>query len=556
MKKRKPTKTSLTDPLQIASVKPPGADGAIGVTFCPGKWDHEAQNGPWERDLAVDVAAIRKWGAAVVVCLLTPKELPMLEVEGLPRAVCAAGMAWLHLPIVDVGVPDAEFERAWAHASPWLQDLLRAGQRVLVHCKGGLGRTGTIAARLLVEMGEAPAEAMRRVREVRPKAIETRAQEQHVEGVAARIASRGTKGGGGALSLRERLFGCLLGGAVGDALGAPVEFLALGEIRRCFGERGVRDFAPAYGRLGAITDDTQMTLFTAEGLIRASVRGALKGICNGAAVVWRAYLRWLETQGEKAPVAEDCDIRDGWLFGVAGLRTRRAPGNTCLGALRSGRMGTIEEPINDSKGCGTVMRVAPVAVLGPGKDDLDWVFRFGAETGAITHGHPSGYLAAGAFAVIVAELLEGTALPKAVDSARTILARHERAEEVLEAIDRAVALAREGVPTPERLETLGGAWVAEEAVAVAIAAAWNAASFEDGVSLAVSHSGDSDSTGAMAGNLLGAMLGREAIPKRWLDALELRDVIERVGEDLCACYFGDGDPPWDPEEAWERYPGF
>jgi ADP-ribosylglycohydrolase len=218
-------------------------------------------------------------------------------------------------------------------------------------------------------------------------------------------------------------------------------------------------------------------------------------------------------------------------------------------------MGTIDEPINDSKGCGTVMRVAPVGVLGPAREDLDEVFALGCETGAITHGHPSGFLAAGAFAVIVAELLDGRSLPKAVHAARAILTRHEGADEVLEAIENAVELVRDGAPTPEALETLGGAWVAEEAVAIAIAAAWNTESFEDGVSAAVTHGGDSDSTGAMAGNLLGAMLGREAIPERWLEALEMRDVIERVAMDLAACFLECDDPPQDAGDMTERYPG-
>jgi hypothetical protein len=94
-----------------------------------------------------------------------------------------------------------------------------------------------------------------------------------------------------------RILGCLLGGAVGDALGAPVEFRSLAEIHNRFGPEGVSTFASAYGREGAITDDTQMTLFTAEGLMRAHNRATSKGICSVPDVVWYAYLRWLHTQG-------------------------------------------------------------------------------------------------------------------------------------------------------------------------------------------------------------------------------------------------------------------
>src|SRR5579883_1882250 len=137
---------------------------------------------------------------------------------------------------------------------------------------------------------------------------------------------------------RDRFLGCLLGGAVGDALGAPVEFWSLAEIRGRLGPAGVTEYLPAYGRRGAITDDTQMTLFTAEGLLRADNRGREKGIADPLAVVHRAYLRWLRTQDERPPARPDPE--DGWLLALPELHSRRAPGNTCLSALRSGRVGT------------------------------------------------------------------------------------------------------------------------------------------------------------------------------------------------------------------------
>ena len=130
---------------------------------------------------------------------------------------------------------------------------------------------------------------------------------------------------------REEMFrGCLLGGACGDALGAPVEFLTLDEIVRNYGTGGIRDFDHAYGRVGAITDDTQMTLFTAEGLIRAWVRGSEKGICHVPSVVHDAYLRWLETQdGVESTLAGSSD-RSGWLIREPDLWAARAPGSPTL----------------------------------------------------------------------------------------------------------------------------------------------------------------------------------------------------------------------------------
>lgn len=146
-------------------------------------------------------------------------------------------------------------------------------------------------------------------------------------------------------AVRERFRGCLLGGAVGDALGAPVEFMSHAEIVRRFGANGIRDYAPAYGMSGAITDDTQMTLFTAEGLLRAHVRGCMRGLTTYAGVTDHAYLRWLETQGVKSPLEIG---RDGWLWGIKALHHRHAPGNTCMSSLKAKR--TFGEPaLNDSK---------------------------------------------------------------------------------------------------------------------------------------------------------------------------------------------------------------
>lgn len=342
-----------------------------------------------------------------------------------------------------------------------------------------------------------------------------------------------------------RIAGCLLGGAVGDALGAPVEFLSTRDIRARFGPGGVAEFAPAYGRAGAITDDTQMTLFTAEGCLRAVTRGTLRGLCHAPSVIYQAYLRWLRTQGETSPEPVGLREAPGWLLGVEALHARRAPGMTCLGALRSGRMGTVQEPVNDSKGCGGVMRVAPIGLVGWGDP-----FRRACEAAAVTHGHPSGYLAAGAFALMVERLVAGETTAAAVDAALNRVAQEPEHEEVMGALRSAVALAASGeAPTPEAVEGLGGGWVAEEALAIAVYCALAAGdAFARGVLLAVNHGGDSDSTGAIAGNLLGARLGAGAIPARWLDGLELRVVVERVAEDLVTRYRDD-------EAWWARYPG-
>ncbi|MGP6192403.1 MAG: cyclin-dependent kinase inhibitor 3 family protein [Vulcanimicrobiaceae bacterium] len=150
------------------------------MTLCPGKKDPDALTGSWDRDLGIDLDAIRHWGARAVVTLLDDRELSMLKVTSLGNEVRKRGMAWFQLPIVDTSVPDDEFERSWHVAGPMIRAILNGGERVLVHCRGGLGRAGTIAAQILVELGEEPVAAMRRVRQARPHAIENSAQEAYV----------------------------------------------------------------------------------------------------------------------------------------------------------------------------------------------------------------------------------------------------------------------------------------------------------------------------------------------------------------------------------------
>jgi ADP-ribosyl-[dinitrogen reductase] hydrolase len=178
-------RTSLTHPLEIAAVSAGPGRGRIGLTLCPGKYDPYAATGFWERDLGTDLEAIQAWGAAAVVTLIEEKELGLLRVERLGESARSLGMIWFHLPIADYSVPAGPFENQWHAAGRELRALLRAGRDVLVHCKGGLGRSGTIAARLLIELGTPPQAAIEAVRQARPGAIETRAQEAYVLAVTA-----------------------------------------------------------------------------------------------------------------------------------------------------------------------------------------------------------------------------------------------------------------------------------------------------------------------------------------------------------------------------------
>lgn len=347
-------------------------------------------------------------------------------------------------------------------------------------------------------------------------------------------------------STRERLLGCLLGGAVGDALGAPIEFLSLSEIRRRFGSRGLRDFGQAYGRVGAITDDTQMTMFTAEGLIRASNCQEDQGSVDTAVVLHRAYLRWLHTLGEPLPTSPDPLPLGGWLVEVGALHAARSPGNTCLSALRSGRMGRRNETINHSKGCGGIMRVAPVGFAPISADS----FSLGCDSAAITHGHPTGYLAAGFFAMLIELLQHGTPLRKAIAASSERLRQEPSHEECLVAVERALSLAGDSTPTAEAIEELGQGWIAEEALSIALFCSLVSWTFENAVLLAVNHGGDSDSTGSLTGNIMGTLLGINAIPQRWVAQVELRAELERLGLDLYERFYGAAAPDHGRYPPW------
>jgi ADP-ribosylglycohydrolase len=359
-------------------------------------------------------------------------------------------------------------------------------------------------------------------------------------------------------TVQGQFLGCLLGGAVGDALGAPVEFMRHAEILNRFGPGGITKYASAYGGLGTITDDTQMTLFTAEGLIRTLVRFKFRGITTLTGVVANAYLRWLRTQGERP--ARDVNVGvDGWLFQQHQLHNRRAPGNTCLSALKI--MPSLGEPArNDSKGCGGVMRVAPVGLMGW---NLGWdartAFRNGTDLAALTHGHPTGALTGGVLAVLVLALTDGASLQEGLTVAKAILRQEKGHEETLYAIEKAEVLATSDSSQSEAIAKLGQGWIAEEALAISIYCALVARNFKHGVILAVNHDGDSDSTGAITGNLLGAMYGMKAIPAEWLEPLELRGVITELAEDLYACEEWDVGEYSENKELnqriWQKYPG-
>lgn len=186
----RPTKTSMTHPLPLAAVEPPGG-GRILFTMCPGKIQPNAATGPWDRDLDTDMDAIRDAGATAMLTLMEEHEIVAcnLSIDRLRNASTSRSITWHHNPITDFQAPPDTWEQNWLVLGEELRGRLADGETVVLHCRGGRGRAGMVAARLLVELGIDPEDAIIQVRRARPEAIETPPQEAYVRTICA-IAKR------------------------------------------------------------------------------------------------------------------------------------------------------------------------------------------------------------------------------------------------------------------------------------------------------------------------------------------------------------------------------
>lgn len=385
--------------------------------------------------------------------------------------------------------------------------------------------------------------------------------------------------------------GALIGGAAGDALGYPVEFLHYGEIVSEYGMNGITSYQLTKG-VAEISDDTQMTLFTANGMLMGLTRSYMRGIgCAPEYYVDSAYQDWYYTQVdtyENRMTKSRCT----WLSALPQLYSRRAPGNTCLTAIREMLSG--HTPQNNSKGCGGVMRVSPWPLFCAchevryAVEDIDVA---GGEIARLTHKHPLGWIPAILLTHILYKVVaNGTFSTLAADEARSRFSQIvEEGLELLpnlkicnnvsevswdkelpigrvfpdaiqvqtDLVRKAMALARNNKDDIENIQHLGEGWVGEETLAIAIyAVARHIDNFEHTLVAAVNHDGDSDSTGAVAGNIIGAIVGYEAIPHKFKEHLELHDVILAISDDLHqGCIISDYDEMNTPEKHqwYERY---
>ena len=333
----------------------------------------------------------------------------------------------------------------------------------------------------------------------------------------------------------KKILGCLLGGAAGDALGYAIEFDSEKVIFKEYGKTGIREYE-LYGGKAIISDDTQMTLFAAEGILLAEDPYDYTDYIMSN---YQANREWLFTQDHTTKVKKKI-----WLTDIPELNARRAPGNTCLSALRTGKIYSIYEPANNSKGCGGVMRVAPIGLYySPEKLPIQQIDLMGAQQAALTHGHPLGYLPAAGLVHIVNKCLyePDLSLAEIVDDMITVVPEIPEMKEISpayctvfkELMEKAVKLAAADLPDLEAIHQLGEGWVGEEALAIAVYCALkHADDFDAALIASVNHKGDSDSTGAITGNILGAYLGIDGIPDKYKEKLELVEVIEKVANRL------------------------
>ncbi len=378
------------------------------------------------------------------------------------------------------------------------------------------------------------------------------------------------------ISDQDRTLGCMVGGAVGDALGYPIEFERWPVIERHYGSRGITRYELDRRGQALISDDTQMSLFTAAGVLLGMTRGATRGIMGRLDEYCKhAYLDWLHTQEWHSRKKGERVV--SWLMNVPELYARRAPGNTCLSALRA--LAAEKEVHNDSCGCGGVMRTAPIALVCYLHEyhggNLAYCDEVAAQAARLTHQHPLGFLPSAVLNDILMELFAG----KVSDSeslCRIVRAAADRIPSIVSSDDdektygtlwpsavarmqeilaQAINLAHTDIPDHEAIESIGGGWTGHEALAIAVySAVKHADSFEDAIISSVNHSGDSDSTGAICGNIVGCLLGRSAIPDCFTEKLELREVLEEMAHDLyTGCLIAEYDRCDTPEKKrWEK----
>lgn len=354
----------------------------------------------------------------------------------------------------------------------------------------------------------------------------------------------------------DNFTGCLTGGAIGDALGYAVEFNSINDITATYGKDGIIDFSTFDSEVH-VSDDTQMSLFTANGILCAVTENETEEL---ATYIYASYVDWLRTQMNE-PVTDIESI--SWLLNIEELHASGTPDETCLNVLSAGLHGSVENPVNNSKGCGGIMRVAPIGLF---MDDPSDVITCASGAAALTHGNPSAYISAAAFALIIRNIIYSedaledcifSAIKKTVDAFDGF---HEISG-LLSVCGRAIKLAAryrgKKISTAQEAEfiaSIGTGNTAVEALAIAVyCSLMYENDFERAVRAAVNHSGKSDSTGSLTGNILGALNGAEQLPMKFIMQLELYDIISEIAGDLFGAAINGAQALFESDEWKEKY---
>lgn len=478
---------SHTNPLQIAVVSPGPDMGRIGVTFCPGKKQPNAATGAWDRQLDIDLNEIAAWGAVAIITLVEAVELQELQVIGLGAGAEARHMEWLHLPVQDYSVPTSDFEAAWAQVGERIRHRIRSGFHILIHCKGGLGRAGMIAAKLMIELGVPVKEAISQIRKARPGAIETAEQLAYVRAQKAVPEDRPSTT---FEAIGDRATGSLLGLALGDAVGTTLEFKT-------------RDTAPLLTDMigggpfrleaGQWTDDTAMALALADSLF------AIADL--DAADLMQRFSDW-RSKGVYSCTGSCFDI---------GVTTQQA----------ISRWQETGDPVAGSTdpntaGNGSLMRLAPVAIRH--HRNRIKMRDIAARQSRVTHAARDAVDACVAYADLIADAIEG--------APRT---------EVLRArggyIGKVGRILQGGWRGANRDRILSSGYVIHSLEA----ALWSIGSsgdFRGSVLRAANLAHDADTTAAIAGQLSGALCGASQLPEGWLAKLAWAPRIRGMAESI------------------------
>ena len=385
--------------------------------------------------------------------------------------------------------------------------------------------------------------------------------------------------------VKDCIRGSLMAGAAGDALGYPVEFMSRNAILARYGDKGITRFKLDSDGKALVSDDTQMILFTANGMLMGLTRGYMRGIGGDPKdYVDGAYIDWYYTQTVNK-VSERDDFHYTWLRDLPELAHRRAPGITCLNACES--LLAHRDVENNSKGCGGIMRVAPMGLLDAsfkesGGSGFYYKTVYLAEAGAhiarVTHLHPLGYLPAALMTLLLSRIVPLTpdevkeSIIDIINDGLDVMMNmygnyYAKYKEYLRTLTlKAVNLAHSNISDIQAIMQLGEGWTAEEAWAISLyCVIRHIDNMKEAIIAAVNHDGDSDSTGSITGNIMGAIYGYEAIKrerlfcpygKKFEDTIELHNIILAIADDLyTGCIISEYDPIDTPEKKqwYARY---